>query len=130
MTDELEGEHIIKFTSGGPKNYGYITNTWKKCCKVCGFTLNVPGSQQLNYDVMHDNLIDPQDERRDVPVSGQIFKHDPNTKDIHIGQLVKRYGLVFDKRVVDCATFKSHHYGYTPMLDDTDMVNVDTLIEL
>ena len=81
---------------------------------------------------MRDNLIDeiqdPQDERRDVPVSGQIFKRDPNTKDIHIGQLVKRYGLVFDKRVVDCATFKSYPYGYTPTLDD--MVNLDTLIEL
>ena len=87
-----------------------------------GITLNVRSSRQLNYDVMRDNLIDeiqdPQDERRDVPVSGQIFKRDPNTKDIHIVQLVKRYGLVFDKRVVDPASFKSYPYGYTPTLDD------------
>ena len=134
MTDELEGEHIVEFTSAGPKNYGYITNTGKKCCKVRGFTLNVRGSRQLNYDVMRDNLIDeiqdPQDERRDVPVSGQIFKRDPNTKDIRIGQLVKRYRLVFDKRVVDSTTFKSYPYGYTPTLDDADMANVDTLMEL
>ena len=52
MTDELEGDHIVEFTSAGPKNYGYITNTGKTCCKVRGFTLNVRGSQQLNYDVM------------------------------------------------------------------------------
>jgi len=46
------------------------------------------------------------------------------------GQVVKRYGLVFDKRVVDRATFKSYPYGYTPMLNDTDMANVETLVEL
>jgi len=83
---------------------------------------------------MRDNLIneiqDPLDERRDVPVSGQIFKRDRNTKDIHVGQLVKRYGLVFDERVVDSETFKSYPYGYTSTLDDVDMVNIDTLVEL
>jgi len=134
MTDELEGEHIVEFTSAGPKNYGYITNTGKKCCKVRGFTLNVRGSQQLNYDVMRDNLLDeiqdPQDIRRDVRVSGLLFKRDPNTKEIRVGELVKRYGLVFDKRVVDHETFKSYPYGYTQKLDDVDMVNVDTLADL
>jgi len=136
MTDELEGDHIVEFTSAGPKNYGYITNTGKKCCKVRGFTLNVRGSQQLNYDVMRDNLLDeiqdPQDERRDVRVTDpNHFNRDPNTKTIRVGQLVKRYGLVFDKRVVDRETFKSYPYGHTPpTLDDVDMVNVETLLEL
>ena len=117
MTDELEGEHIVEFTSAGPKNYGYITNTGKKCCKVRGFTLNVRGSQQLNYDVMRDNLcneiLNPQAERRNVRVSGRLFKRNPNTKEIRVEDLIKRYGLVFDKRVVDPETFKSYPYGYT-----------------
>ena len=53
MTDELEGDdHIVDFTSAGPKNYGYRTKNGKVCSKVWGFTLNVRGSQQLNYNVM------------------------------------------------------------------------------
>ena len=34
MTDELEGDTILKFVSGGPKNYGYKTVSGKVCCKV------------------------------------------------------------------------------------------------
>ena len=134
MTDELEGEHIVEFTSAGPKNYGYITNTGKKCCKVRGFTLNVRGSQQLNYDVMRDNLcneiLDPQDERRNVDVPGRLFKRNPNTKEIHVKDIEKRYGLVFDKRVVDRETFKSYPYGYTKKPDDIDMINALNLVNL
>jgi len=71
MTDELEGDHTVEFTSVhtveftllGSKNYGYITNAEKKCCKVRGFTLNVQGSRQLNYDVMHQNLLDEIQDR-------------------------------------------------------------------
>ena len=29
LTDELKGEHITTFVSGGPKNYAYRTNTGK-----------------------------------------------------------------------------------------------------
>ena len=45
--------------------------------KVRGFTLNVRGSQQLNYDVMRQNLIDeitqPLDERRNIDVVNPNF---------------------------------------------------------
>ena len=58
MTDELEdGSYITEFVSGGPKNYGYTTSTGKVCCKVRGFTLNVGGCQQLNYQVMRQNVL-------------------------------------------------------------------------
>ena len=52
LTNELEaGDHIVDFTSGGPKNYGYTTTNGKVECKVRGFTLhNVRGLQQLNYN--------------------------------------------------------------------------------
>jgi len=131
MADELEGDHIVEFASAGPKNYGYITNTEKKCCKVRGFTLNVWGSCQLNYDVMRQNLLDeiqdPQDERRNVDVTDpNFFMHDSHTKDMYISSQMKRYGLVFDKRVVEPVTFKSYPYGYTPStINDADMANVE-----
>lgn len=41
MTDELEGDVITEFISGGAKNYGYKTRGGKTECKVRGFTLNV-----------------------------------------------------------------------------------------
>ena len=56
---------------------------------------------------------------------------DSHTKDINVSSRTKRYGFVFDKRVVDPVTFKSYPYGYTPStLDDADMANVETLLEL
>ena len=59
MTNErANGDVITEFTSAGLKNYGYKTRQGKVCCKVRGFTLNVRGSQQLNYDVMRQNLLD------------------------------------------------------------------------
>ena len=61
-----------EFTSAGPKNYGYKTHHGKVCCKVRGFSLNVRGSRQLNYDVMREKLLDemtqPLDERRNIDV--------------------------------------------------------------
>ena len=121
MTNELDDDddHIVDFTSAGPKNYGYKTKNGKVCCKVRGFTLNVRGQQQLNYDVMRQNLLEeltnPLDnQRRNVEVvNPYFFTRDPATKRLKVGPRTKRYGLVFDKRVVDTNTFKSYPYGYT-----------------
>ena len=128
MTNELDdGDSITEFTSAGPKNYGYKTQQGKVCCKVRGFSLNVRGSRQLNYDVMrqnlHDEILDPLDERRNIPVvNPNFFYRNPATKQLKVAPHTKRYGLVFDKRVVDKNTFKSYPYGYTQVLhDDEDM---------
>ena len=43
MTDELDGDTITEFASGGAENYGYRTAGGKTECKVRGFTLNVRG---------------------------------------------------------------------------------------
>ena len=126
MTNELDdGDSITEFTSAGPKNYGYKTQQGKVCCKVRGFSLNVRGSRQLNYDVMrqnlHDEILDPLDERRNIPVvNPNFFYRNPATKQLKVAPHTKRYGLVFDKRVVDKNTFKSYPYGYTQVLHDTD----------
>ena len=124
MTNELDdGDCITEFTSAGPKNYGYKTRQGKVCCKVRGFTLNVRGSQQLNYDVMRQNLIDeitpPLDERRNIDVvNPNFFWRHPATKHLRVIPRTKRYGLVFDKRVVDPNTFQSFPYGYTQDLHE------------
>ena len=59
MTDELGGgDYIVEFVSGGAKNYGYVTKNGKVCCKVRGFTLNIRGSNKLNYQIMKQNVLD------------------------------------------------------------------------
>ena len=91
------------------------------CCKVRGFSLNVQGSRQLNYDVMKQNLLDELEQpledggRRNIPVVNPNFYRNPATKHLKVITRTKLYGLVFDKRVVDTNTFKSFPYGYTPM---------------
>ena len=58
MTDELKrGNYTTEFVSGGPKNHGYETHLGHVCCKVRGFTLNILGKQQLNFQVMRENVL-------------------------------------------------------------------------
>ena len=129
LTNELEdGDHIVDFSSGGPKNYGYKTRQGKIECKVRGFTLgNVRGAFQLNYNILRQNVLDeltdPQDRRRDIPVvNPHFFTRNPATKQLRVSPRTKEYGLVFDKCVVDPRTFKSFPYGYhrTAPLDDDE----------
>ena len=57
MTDELDGDDIVEFVSGGAKNYGYKTSGDKFECKVRGFTLNVRGREKLNYGSMKQYIL-------------------------------------------------------------------------
>ena len=52
LTDELGGDYITSFVSGGPKNYSYRTNTDKVETKVHGITLNCTSKQKVNFDVI------------------------------------------------------------------------------
>ncbi|CAH3114964.1 unnamed protein product [Pocillopora meandrina] len=124
-----------KIEEDAVKNYGYATKHGKIVCKVRGFSLNVRGAKQLNYQVMRQNImdeiLDPQDERRDTDiVNPRHFKRDPITKKIKTETQVKKYGLVFDKRVLHVGTFKSYPYGYAQFtgFDAQDILNIETLI--
>ena len=117
FTDELGGDTIVEFCSGGAKNYGYLTKKGKVKCKVRGFTLNYETLQTLNYQSMRDNILkeldDSLQERRLIPITiPDYFQRDPQSKKIKLTQRVKKYGLVFDKRVIDRATRVSTPYGY------------------
>jgi hypothetical protein len=50
MTSELpEGDHIVEFVSGGPKNYAYVTLKGKTEVKVKGFTQNATNAPALAF---------------------------------------------------------------------------------
>ena len=52
LTDELDGDYITTFISGGPKNYAYVTNKGKSLTKIRGITLDYATTGKLNPCVM------------------------------------------------------------------------------
>lgn len=117
MKDELDGDVIREFVCAGPKNYGYITQQGKSECKIRGFTLNARGANVLNFHSMKANILaelnNPLDDRRTTSVlTPYYFQRDSERKRIKVVPRVKKYGLVFDKRVVDVNSKSSFPYGY------------------
>ena len=56
FTNKLKtGQCIAEFCSDGPKHYGYRCNDERMECKVKGYSLNVEGMAQLNYEVVRQN---------------------------------------------------------------------------
>ena len=125
FTSELDADdYIEEFVSGGPKNYGYVTKKGKVECKVRGFRLNWDGKTQLNFNVMRQNVLDeiqnPQKKPRQTLVTKthQIVR-DPKHYQLYTFPDYKRYQLVYDKRVIDPATFQTYPYGYRAACQDT-----------
>ena len=140
MTDELDGDVITKFVSGGAKHYGYVTRVIddehpsKTVCKVRGFTLDVRDMEVLNYASMKKNIVaeleNPEEKRRVINISNPThFQRDVTNKRIKLVNRVKTYGLVFDKRVVDPVTKSSLPYRFTRMSEE-DEENVEVLLAL
>ena len=127
MTDELDGDVITEFVSGGAKNYGYQTRGGKVVCKERGFTLNVRGSAILNFNTMKDNIVSELDSRQDSRrnlniVNPYHFRRDLEKKQIQVVPRVKQCGLVFDKRVIDVDTKSSYPYGYERIGGEVDLL--------
>ena len=51
-----QGDHIVEFAAAGPKNYAYRTQQGYVECKVCGFSFNCCGQEQLNFDILRNNV--------------------------------------------------------------------------
>ena len=119
FTDEVEGDPIVEFDSGGSKNYGYLTR---------GFSLNYKTKQRLNYYTLRDNILKeldvPQTSRREMKLVDENFFHrDQTNKRIRLIRREKKYGLVFDKRVIDRTTRKSYPIGHARIRDEVDLLS-------
>ena len=124
LTDELtcqslkcsktncEGHFIQEFISCGPKNYAYKLNSGQVVCKIRGFSLNYSNSQILNFESMKNSLQcwKDNDETKIVTVKTEI-RRDPKNVEIVNKKVVKKYGVVFDKRVV-LDDFSSIPFGF------------------
>ena len=115
MKDELNGDYIMEFISGGPKNYAYRTEKKKVECKVRGFTLNVRGQKTLNFETVKKTILAVLEEGKSNPLeltNPTHFKRDVLNKGIGIVSQTKKYGVVFEKRVIDPVTKSSFPFGF------------------
>ena len=114
LTDELGGDHITTYVSGGPKNYAYRTNEGKVETKIRGITLNCTARQTVNIDVVQELVqlyaMDKEERRVTVDIPYKITR-DNRTKNIVTKHMKKDYRIVYNKRVI-VENYKTLPYGY------------------
>ena len=114
LTDELNGDYITSFVSGGPKNYAYRTKKGKTETKIRGITLDYAATGKLNHDVvralvhLHTNCDTDAKVTVDMP-----FKITRNKKEKNIvtKRMKKDYRVVYNKRVIT-ENYATLPYGY------------------
>ena len=114
LTDELKGDHITTFISGGPKNYCYRTNTNKVETKIRGITLNCTARQKVNFDVIrelvHLHAVCKVNDKVTVDIPYKITRN-AKDKNIETKRMKKDYRIVYDKRLI-IDDYKTLPYGY------------------
>ena len=112
LTNELQnGEYIVEFVSGGPKNYAYKTNENNETCKVRGFTLNYKNSQLINFHSVKDIVADPQSSSNITVTNSSKICRDKRKRKLYNREEQKSYQMVYTKRrKVD--HFDTEPYGF------------------
>ena len=114
LTDELKGDHITTFISGGPKNYGYVTNTGETILKIRGITLTYDASKTINVDVMRhlvELYVDCHiQDKVTINIPYKITR-DKKEKNIVTKRTKKDYRIVYNKRIVK-DNYETVPYGY------------------
>lgn len=110
LTNEIspiEG-YIVKYNSGGPKNYSFRTLGGTEVCKVRGFTLNWNNYQLINFDAIKDTV--KNDRSKTITIANPaMIPRDARKRKLY--NTKEEYKVVYTKRVVlpDCLTIP---YGY------------------
>ena len=108
LTDELDGDYIVKWRGTGPKSYAYETSKGKVVCKVKGFTLNYENGMKINGDVM-DMIIQDSTETVQIDKKGAITR-DAKTKTLVNKDQTKMFSLNYNKRRIN--NFDTLPYGH------------------
>ena len=98
LTDELKGEHIVEFLSGGPKNYAYKPNKNKETCKVRGFTLNYTNSQLINFESVKSIVTDPKSHPNITVTNPSKICREKRKRKVYNRKEEKTYQMVYTKR--------------------------------
>ena len=115
LTDEVSGNTIITFVSGGPKNYGYELAKLdedgnRTHCKIRGITLNYKNKLNVNFNILKTFVLKRQNATVCVVNTHKIAR-DRNKSRIVTMPERKDYQLVFDKRVIRANNI-SYPFGY------------------
>ena len=114
LTDELNGDYITSFVSGGPKNYAYRTKKGKTETKIRGITLDYAATGKLNHHVvralvhLHTNCDTDAKVTVDMPFK---ITRDKKEKNIVTKKMKKDYRIVYNKRVIT-ENYATLPYGY------------------
>ena len=115
LTDELKGDYITTFISGGPKNYGYITNTGEAILKIRGITLTYDASKTINIATMRDlvesYVVDGDHHEKVTITIPHKITRDRKERNIVTKRTKKDYRVVYNKRVVK-ENYETVPYGY------------------
>ena len=114
LTDELNGDYITSFVSGGPKNYAYRTKKGKTDTKIRGITLDYAATGKINHTVirelvyLHTNGDTEAKVTVDMPLK---ITRDKKEKNIVTKKMKKDYRIVYNKRVI-AKNYTTLPYGY------------------
>ena len=113
LTDELpEGQHIVEYVSGGPKNYAYRTSEGVEVCKVRGFTLNFANSRLINFDAVKDIVVQcHENPELNVTIQNNAIVRDKFKRKLFNRSEEKSYRMVYTKRIVQ-VDLDTLPYGY------------------
>ena len=115
LTDELNGGYITTFISGGPKNYGYVTNTDEAILKIRGISLTYDATLTLNIGTMRDlvesYVVDGAHNEKVTIIIPNKITRDKKEKHIVTKRTKKDYRVVYNKRVVN-ENYETVPYGY------------------
>ena len=114
LTDELNGDYITSFVSGGPKNYSYRTKNGKTDTKIRGITLDYTASVKLNHEVVRTLVHLHANCKTEAKVTIEMpFKitRDKKEKNIVTKKMKKDYRIVYDKRVIT-ENYETLPYGF------------------
>ena len=114
LTDELNGDYITSFVSGGPKNYAYRTKNGKTETKIRGITLDYSASGKLNHDVVqalvHLRVNCETEAKVTIDIPFKITR-DKKEKNIVSKRMKKDYRIVYNKRVITDG-YETLPYGF------------------
>ena len=114
LTDELKGGYITTFISGGPKNYGYVTNTGEAILKIRGITLTYDATKSINVNTMRDFVEQFVHYHIQNKITINIpykITRDRKERNIVTKRTKKDYRIVYNKRVVR-ENYETVPYGY------------------
>lgn len=103
--------------SAGPKSYCFKTNKGKPECKNRGTKSSYEINQVLNCETMQHHIqqeiTNPPESRCLMEITiKNYFVTDNTNKTVHLKDLVKVFGVNWDKCVVEKGTGVTYPYGY------------------